>query len=286
LSPEQNDINTDPPSLASMGDNFFTGDDYVLYPDISCDLECENQGICTKGFKKFGVISHIAPHVEELNHTSDGKLQYCICPMGFLGVRCEHEIDICSQADHFCLFGSKCALNGGHTTCNCSASESYSLVGPSCEHKNFVSCNEDSINVAQGQSFCVNGGVCKAFVSGAMGHPGCDCDDDNWYGPHCELRTGVENTLPENPSSGIKVTNEYTGQRAFLAVGILSLTASCLVSWYTHKRNKVAEENLATKQNLALQPRIQRQYSINSDCSSLASSRTTNPTEMHEVELI
>jgi hypothetical protein len=283
---ELNDSKTNMPSFSPQGNSFFSGDDFAVEPDLTCDLECQNQGICTKGIKKFGIISHIAPHVEELNRTSDGKLQYCICPMGFIGVRCEHEIDICSHNDHFCLFGSKCVLNGGSTTCNCSASESYSLVGPSCEHKNFVSCNDDSVSVLQGKSFCVNGGVCKAIVSGTMDHPGCNCDKEEWYGPHCELRSGVENTLPENPSSETKVTNKYSGQSAVLVVGILSLAASCLVSWYTHKRNKVAEETLATKQNMAIEAVPQRQCSVNSDCSSLASSRTVNPNAMHEVELI
>lgn len=231
-----------------------------------CNLQCENFGICRKGSKDIGVISHIAAHVAELNQTYNDDFEHCVCRENFVGLRCEHEIEICPGGEHVCLHGSKCVQN--ENSCDCSASNTHVLAGSSCEHKNYVSCNKGELRPAQPRSFCVNGGTCLAMVSGTQDHAGCNCDDE-WIGPHCELhKASVESSnmleiprdsgsvvnSPTQPVPGVDMNENGGGgfTTAVLVIGILALLASVAVSAGTHVRNRGHQHRMEQEHKLTM----------------------------------
>ena len=240
-----------------------------------CSLQCQNDGKCRKGVKDLGVISNIAPHVAELNQTSNADFEYCICHPGFIGLHCEHKIEICLGGEHVCLHGSTCVAYGNELSCDCSASTSFTLAGPSCEHKNFVTCNLGEVHAVQPRSFCVNGGICNSLVSGSEAHPGCECPDEQWVGPHCELRKASVDTETQlkvvdsssYASSGASDSNNSNsnngGSTGILIVGILALVASLAVMIHTHIRNKNERRRMEQERNLTLALASRRELESN-----------------------
>merc|ERR1711972_930328 len=73
-------------------------------PTIECDnSKCMNGGLCRKDTmqrrEKLTKIFHDVPHS---NATYDSKdFDFCICRPGFTGLRCEHNIEICGDDEHY-----------------------------------------------------------------------------------------------------------------------------------------------------------------------------------------
>lgn len=234
-----------------------------------CTLQCENEGQCRKGFKDISVVSNVVPYDSELTQTANDDFEHCVCPAGFVGLRCEHVIEICPGGEHVCLHGSKCVQTGDEHSCDCSASTTYDLAGSSCEHKSYVSCNTGETHPAQPRSFCVNGGICKALVSGTEEFPGCECPDDEWTGPHCELRnmpvaggdTGDVVETPQEDTSETQTPQQNTEMSSssgngsatgVLVVGILALVTALFVLMYTYRLNKQERRRLEKERDLTL----------------------------------
>ena len=271
-----------------------------------CRLQCLNDGICRKGVKDLGVISNIAPSVEELNQTSNEDFEHCVCPSGFVGLRCEHEIEICAGGEHVCLHGSTCVAFGNEQSCDCSASTSFTLAGSSCEHKNFVSCNQDEVRTAHPRSFCVNGGICKGAVSGTDAHPGCDCPDEHWVGPHCELhKASVDSTVatetavkvsdpsPDATSSTSEPNNGVS--MGVFVVGILALFASLVVMVHTHVRNKKERRRMEQERKLTLALATHKELEVNKGVQNFAAGepevylgppRDEDGHELHQIDIL
>ncbi|XP_061094592.1 tyrosine-protein kinase receptor Tie-1 isoform X2 [Conger conger] len=147
--------------------------------------ECQNGGVC---------------------HDKEGD---CICPPGFMGMRCETA---CREG----MFGRNC-LESCHSKMNCSGlnfclSDPYGCScasgwhGPRCNQP----CEKDMYGAGCKLSCrCKNGGVCNRFS-------GCQCPT-GWRGQNCEKSDrapqilDMANTLEWNRDSSAKISCSATG---------------------------------------------------------------------------
>mmetsp|Transcript_30558 Transcript_30558/g.46603 ORF Transcript_30558/g.46603 Transcript_30558/m.46603 type:complete len:668 (-) Transcript_30558:86-2089(-) len=230
------------------------GEPMLLQPvKAVCNLQCMNGGVCNKGAKNLGAISHLS-YVEELSESYNDDFEHCVCQDGYVGLQCEHEIEICPSGTHVCMYGSKCVKFGvdEEDGCDCSSSPDFDLNGQSCEHKSShpgaTLCTIGNLGAARPRSFCLNGGSCNAYVNVNEAHAGCACVGE-WVGPHCELhRNNAPVVIIEEKSNAIN---------SILAIGIISLMVSLFVYLYTCRRNRKFQEELVRReesiQRLAMQ---------------------------------
>ncbi|KAL7439402.1 hypothetical protein ACHAXM_006654 [Skeletonema potamos] len=181
-----------------------------------CDLQCENGGSCrlgVKGYKDSYDEMNLA--VYQTKH-EDGE--YCSCPNGYTGVRCEVDINHCHSNDgteeHFCLNGVPCApdepaLDGvtKEFACQCDRGTdeiSQMLVGRFCEYAVTEFCTKDD-HTRHSHTFCTNGGKCKHHNEHADSeHHGCCCPQ-GYEGDYCQFPVG---TLKEGTPVTWKPMNE------------------------------------------------------------------------------
>jgi Notch-like protein len=197
---------------------------------VSCTLQCMNGGFCAHGVKDLGALQDTVADVSHLNQTYDKEtFQHCICPEGFVGLTCDHKIEICGKDEHVCFHGSQCVLseNGSHS-CDCSqADEKFdgvipAFAGDSCQYTPTEICSDDEERYpGEPLSFCVNNGKCLAKVNGNEPHPGCSCPD-GYSGPHCE-----QHILQSESRSSVAPKPNTAGMVAGIAVG--ALAAACVV---------------------------------------------------------
>jgi len=243
-----------------------------------CKLQCLNGGKCRTGAKDLGIIKGFASTIEHLNKTFDNNFEHCICPVGFVGLKCEHEIQICPKGEHVCLHGSTCVTYGEESKCDCSSAQTdfaSHFTGDHCEHGAHSAsefCTVGPLLPGKPRSFCVNGGVCKAKVTAEEEHPGCTCDAE-YSGPHCEVlrknieahqaRPAVSEPL-QRPPPPVPTSTEPMEQAAesgpsatfvFLFVfSLLVLLMGYPVIWYYCKRSEMSEkraEQAAVQRTLA-----------------------------------
>jgi len=135
----------------------------------SCSLTCENGGVCRDGTKDNGILNLNdkdlnAPHLDE-THTE--SFEHCVCREGFVGLYCEHKIEICGENEHICLHGGKCVTDGDSHSCDCSETDSdfaSAFAGVSCQHPANDICTIGDPEPGQAVSFCVNQGTCRGKV--------------------------------------------------------------------------------------------------------------------------
>lgn len=138
-----------------------------------CKIACVNGGKCRKGAKDTSFIRQfeLGPLQLQTSLTSpfDENFEHCVCPDGFVGLRCETNIETCGSNGHICLHGSKCILDGDEHVCECENAftpfEKY--AGKYCEAKSSEVCTESGLTGLgkNNFAFCVNGGKCKANTS-------------------------------------------------------------------------------------------------------------------------
>jgi len=92
------------------------------------------------------------------------KGNFCICPIGFKGARCE-----ISECHNFCVHGNCEISSMGFPKCHCQ----LDFYGERCE---YYKCN----------GYCLNNGHC--MVDKDSGDLSCDCHE-NFSGTRCELNT-------------------------------------------------------------------------------------------------
>jgi len=217
-----------------------------------CNLKCINGGHCRNGVKNLGIISHLS-EVDGLSSTFNNDFEHCVCLDGFVGLQCEHKIEICPEGEHVCMHGSKCVKEEEKDNCDCSLSSDY-VVGTSCEYKSThpgtVMCNINEPFPTQPRSFCLNGGECKDIVTEHQIHPGCTCGDD-WTGPHCEISkklysvvsTGSEKmseskTVNAPDTSTVVIREDQNKNVVFLAIGCAVLAVSFVVAAWIFVRDR------------------------------------------------
>ena len=119
---------------------------------------------------------------------------------------CEYRVEICEDK-HVCLHGSKCVGNfiDGYS-CACDEADwkndkASAFAGDSCQ---YTATGTDICTIGEEYPgkplyFCVNSGICNAFVSGDQPNPGCVCPE-GWMGIHCEIRTDRLETIGDKDS--------------------------------------------------------------------------------------
>jgi len=133
-------------------------------------------------------------HARQLGHLRNVN----DCPRGYAGDDCSIEVSECSAARfdlvHSCYYGSSCidASNDFGLLdryCECEMAGELT-AGLMCQYQATSVCTVDEAEDQVADQFCVNGGVCVAFVRAGDSHPGCICDE-SWEGKHCEFAHGV-----------------------------------------------------------------------------------------------
>ena len=137
-----------------------------------CSLQCENGGTCRNGSKDVSFIENFGPDLVEYAEEHDEVYQHCVCPEGFFGVKCEHEVEICPGNDFVCMHGSKCVPSDapGETykrDCDEGFTPNHRVAGRHCQHKSTDICTKGGTPGAgrANFAFCVNGGQCKDYVN-------------------------------------------------------------------------------------------------------------------------
>jgi hypothetical protein len=155
---------------------------------------CHNGGFCRNGVKDLGVLHDKFSDVSHLNQTYDNEhFAHCVCPEGFVGLTCEHQLEICGENEHVCLHGSACIIDeSGRHSCDCSKADELVggndkpiFAGDSCQYTGTDICIIGEEYPGRPLYFCVNGGSCSDKVSANEPDPGCVCPP-GYVGDHCE----------------------------------------------------------------------------------------------------
>lgn len=137
-----------------------------------CLLQCENNGVCRKGAKDTSRMDRFNDIVNRTLRYND-DFEHCVCPKGFVGLRCETRMDVCPGVNHVCLHGGVCkGMNDGtgfSFGCNCQPADTTTSMfgGEYCEYESTELCTVNGL-VPQGETgraFCVNNGECQGFAN-------------------------------------------------------------------------------------------------------------------------
>jgi hypothetical protein len=150
-----------------------------------CMLQCFNQGICRKGSSDLSILekygfnhrqlvdpTQISPS-STLNSTFNMNFEHCVCPIGFVGLQCEHQLDICPGGSHACMNGGECKIYSEDRNvefqCDCTnaVSANTRYAGDFCEYPATQFCTIDGDMPLGGpgaNAFCTNGGQCKGRI--------------------------------------------------------------------------------------------------------------------------
>lgn len=121
------------------------------------------------------------------------------CPHGYSGDDCSVKVTKCgaerSDLVHSCYYGSSCVDASNDfglldRYCECGDAEELA-AGLMCEYKATSICIAGDDKEQVTDQYCVNGGVCIAFVGPEHSHPGCVCEVGTYEGKHCEFTHGV-----------------------------------------------------------------------------------------------
>lgn len=120
---------------------------------VSCDLQCANDGYCT--------LMEGTP--DELSRvTQSGRLvEKCVCQPGFTGMACEQAVEECTLPARKCHNGAPCTQNAlGEWGCDCTnADEMGEFAGFQCRHPVTEYC-AGKYDPYAALSFCTHGGRC------------------------------------------------------------------------------------------------------------------------------
>ena len=145
-------------------------------PEDECNLVCHNGGQCRSGVKDNSYISSFGEELNDYNQTQNGYWEHCVCPNGYFGIQCEHELQICPGGNHVCLHGSKCVAEDetaedGDVTHYCDCDSGFDAVeryaGKFCQYSSTDVCTKNGKpGVGKANfAFCVNNGTCKRRVT-------------------------------------------------------------------------------------------------------------------------
>jgi len=147
-----------------------------------CNMTCHNGGACRLGIQNL----QLARLEYQDFWQSQVNAMHCECPEGFFGTQCDIKAEVCG--DKHCFNGAKCVpgkLGKMHCDCSYANTPMASYAGRWCQYQSSTFC--EKAQDADGHTFCVNGGTCKAGGS----HLGCNCPPE-FHGPLCQLRKGKE----------------------------------------------------------------------------------------------
>lgn len=141
--------------------------------DVSeCKLQCQNDGKCRSGKKDNKLFEQFGDELKKFNETHR-LWEHCVCPEGYFGIQCEHQLEICPGGEHVCLHGSKCVPDdemGDENKHSCDCDAAYNSLeqyaGKFCQYTSTDVCTKNGmLGVGKANfAFCVNNGKCKASV--------------------------------------------------------------------------------------------------------------------------
>lgn len=167
--------------------------------DTECDLKCEHNGVCRNGAKDVGFLKKFNMDMPKSNES----FEHCVCPKGYVGVQCEHMVDVCPGGEHVCMNGAECVPDDSDGRlkykCDCDTVHMpfHKYAGDFCELKSTELC---TFNGRPGtglnkDAYCVNGGKCQGHANEHNEHPGCLCPA-GFEGSHCEHLSGERGSGP------------------------------------------------------------------------------------------
>lgn len=170
-----------------------------LKEDTECKLKCQNNGVCRNGAKDVGFLKKFNMDMP----TSTESFEHCVCPKGYVGVQCEHMVDVCPGGEHVCMNGAECVPDDSdgrlQYKCDCDTIHEpfHKYAGDFCELKSTELC---TFNGRPGtgknkDAYCVNGGRCQGHVGEKQEHPGCQCPP-GFEGLHCESLSAERSSNP------------------------------------------------------------------------------------------
>jgi hypothetical protein len=228
----------DPEELPGFHDGIEDEDDF------ECNLQCENGGVCASGAKELGSLHDVVSDVSHLNQTFDDEhFAHCVCTEGFVGLTCQHKLEVCGDEEHVCLHGSTCVEheNGKHT-CDCSQADEIVgkndkpiFAGDSCQYTGTDICTIGEDYPGKPLYFCVNGGSCKAQVAASLPDPGCTCPD-GYTGPHCEQRLQAK-------ASSSKAQSSNSGAGLIIGVTVAAVVAIAIAMVVRFVMTRPSPEN-------------------------------------------
>ena len=124
--------------------------------------------MCRKGAKDTSRLEKFGFN-RSLDESFNEDFEHCVCPKGFVGLRCEHKMDVCPGVSHVCLNGAQCQGSndgtGFHFDCNCRKADTDSkmFAGKYCEYESTELCTVDG-GMPQAPAFCTNDGLCRGFI--------------------------------------------------------------------------------------------------------------------------
>jgi hypothetical protein len=229
----------------------------------NCTLSCDNKGECRTGMKDISLISQFGSDLEDFNQTHTDTWEHCVCPDGYFGVQCEHELEICPGPNpHVCLHGSKCVAQDETTSlshsCNCDAGfdSIEKHAGKFCQYTSTAICTKNGQpGVGKANfAFCVNSGTCKAQVEDNESHPGCICDEE-FAGDHCEfLKVNVPNPVTPGESSNVannpSVQSSNSNDVAIIVFGVVLGAIFAAIALVLVQKRKQGKKDFSVGTNI------------------------------------
>ena len=163
--------------------------------------------------------------------------------------------------EKYCLHGAPCKVTVDAATqkqihtCDCSqAIEAGAYAGKACKHKATSYCRDGQV---QRQSFCVNGGTCRAENAGIDGHVGCDCPSA-FEGDFCEYEKGLNMArryeVMQRPKSEVASIVLGSVLIAILAGVVMATLYVSIDGCSERKKNRTTAALNASTADLALDP--------------------------------
>lgn len=251
----------------------------------SCDLACQNNGICRKGSKDLSYLDNF--NVNSPSHNDD--FEHCVCPIGYVGLTCEIRLDVCPGGTHVCMHGAQCHPHLSHDTgklefrCDCHKADEFGLryAGKYCQYESSEYCTTDGLRpIGESAAFCVNGGECLDFVPQGQEHPGCDCKDE-YTGAHCEYPPEV-NELPPTPKDSAQ-----GGMAISLTLGF-TLLVLLAVFFVVYRRQKQREKSFRPESASYYKDELDGDDSSSRgdlyDLGDILTDSTNNPPEISDLD--
>ena len=72
-----------------------------------CNLKCENMGVCRNGAKEIGFLKKFNMDLPNVDLAYSDDFEHCTCPKGYVGLQCEHVVEVCPGGEHICMNGAE-----------------------------------------------------------------------------------------------------------------------------------------------------------------------------------
>jgi len=64
-------------------------------------------GVCRNGAKDVGFLKKFKLGMTNVDLSYTDDFEHCVCPKGYVGLQCEHMVDVCPGGEHICMNGAE-----------------------------------------------------------------------------------------------------------------------------------------------------------------------------------